>query len=71
MTTRAKEVGKRVGEAIARDVIAERMSREWSGLSGQDGDQFTAAGIEPITDEWDAAEAAAKVAYLEYLRQHG
>lgn len=57
------EVGTRVGRAIARSVIAEDLPRGWTGIDPQDGDQFTAAGIEPGTPEWAAAEAAAEAEY--------
>lgn len=67
-TTKAAEVGARVGRAIARDVLADGLPREWTGLDPQDGDQLTAAGIEPGTPEWDEAEAAAHEAYQEMVR---
>lgn len=61
------EVGAFVGRAIARDVIADGMNREWTGLDPQDADQFLAAGIEPNTPEWSAAESAAENAYYAAL----
>lgn len=62
MTT-ATEIGIKVGKAIARDVIADDMPREWTGLDAQDGDRLTAAGIDLGTPEWSEAEAAAEEAY--------
>ncbi len=59
----ARRVGAEVGEAIARDVLADDMDREWTGIDPQDGDRLTAAGIEPGTPEWEAAEEAAEEAY--------
>lgn len=62
MTT-AHEIGTRIGQAIARDVLADNMPREWTGLDAQDGDQLMIAGIELGTPEWEQAEQAAKAAY--------
>ena len=39
MTT-TREIGERIGRAIARDVLAEDMPHTWSGLDAQDGDQI-------------------------------
>lgn len=52
--------------AIAHDVMAGRgeISKEWTGLEAQDGDQLLAAGIEPDTAGWEAAENAARTAYI-------
>ena len=61
--TNATEIGTRIGKAIARDVIADDLPREWTGLDDQDGDQILAAGIEQDSDDWDAAEVAAEAAY--------
>jgi hypothetical protein len=68
-TTRtATEIGTRIGLAIARDVIANSdLPREWTGIEDQDGDQLTAAGIEPGTQEWAEAEKAAEEAYTARL----
>jgi hypothetical protein len=63
MTT-AIEVGHRIGRAIARDVLAEDMPREWTGLDAQDADEATAAGLVPDTEEWAAMVEAAEAAYL-------
>ena len=62
-----EEVGGRVGYAIAKDVITNGWPREWTGLDPQDGDQFTAAGLEPESAEWLAAEETAKKAYLFFV----
>ena len=59
----ASTVGKRIGKAIAKDVLAEGMPRQWTGLDPQDGDQLTAAGIEPNTHLWAMAEAIAEHEY--------
>lgn len=63
----ATEIGTRIGQAIARDVIADDLPREWTGLDDLDGDQLLVAGIEQDSDEWNAAEVAAKAAYLAVL----
>ena len=64
MTSHATKIGTRIGLAIARDVIADDLPREWTGLDDQDGDRLLAAGIESDTSQWDAAEEAAKTADL-------
>lgn len=79
-TTKATEIGQKIGKAIARDVLAsevatrhrdadrsQRMGRDWTGLSDQDADQAIAAGIEQDTPEWDEMVAAARAAYREAL----
>ena len=53
----AVEAGRAVGRAIARDVIAEDMPREWTGLDAQDGDQLTSAGIDPGTTAYAVSDA--------------
>lgn len=63
MNENATQIGQRIGQAIARDVLADDMPREWTGLDAQDGDQLTAAGIEPDSDEWEQAERAAEASY--------
>lgn len=66
--TTAREIGTIIGQAIARDVIAnDDLSREWTGIEDQDGDQLTAAGIEPGTAEWSEAEESAEEAYTARL----
>ena len=68
MTTKtAEQIGRRIGRAIARDVLAGVMSREWTGLDPQDGDQLTAAGIVPDSSDWDKACTAAHETYIEAL----
>lgn len=62
--TNASKLGRRIGLAMARDVVAEAMPRTWTGFDAQDGDELTAAGMKIGTDEWNEAEAAAKEAYL-------
>ena len=59
----ARKVGTCVGRAIARDVLAHFMPHEWTGLTAQDGDQLTAAGLELNTDAWRLAERCAEDAY--------
>ena len=57
MTT-AKEIGTQIGNAIARDVLADDMPRTWTGLDAQDGDQI------PEGMDRDEVERHAKAAYL-------
>jgi hypothetical protein len=57
-------LGRQIGNAIARDVLASGMPRTWTGLDAQDGDQLTAAGILPDTADWEQAECAARDAFL-------
>lgn len=57
-------IGQRIGRAMARDTLADDLPREWAGLSPEDGDQLTAAGIEPDTPEWSEAERAAYLAAI-------
>lgn len=59
-----QQIGERIGKAIARDTLADGLDREWSGLTAADADQLAAAGIEPHSDDWDAAIEAARLAYL-------
>ena len=65
----AVAIGTRIGRAIARDVLADDMPREWTGFDPQDGDQLTAAGIQPDDPRWAAAERAAHAAYVAYLAE--
>jgi len=58
-----REIGTRVGEAIAQAVLAEDMPREWTGLDIQDGDQLMGANIHGDDRAWEIAEAAARDAY--------
>lgn len=62
-TEQATEIGTKIGQAIARDVLAEGMPREWTGLDAQDADQI------PEGVDHDAVEAAAENAYLEAIDQ--
>ena len=57
-------LGRQIGNAIARDVLASDMPRTWTGLDAQDGDQLTAAGIMPDTADWEQAIAVAKQTFL-------
>jgi hypothetical protein len=59
----AKELGRKIGQAIARDVLADDMPREWTGLDPQDADLLTSAGLQPGTTEWTKVEDAAEIAY--------
>jgi len=52
-------------------VLADDMPREWTGLDAQDGDQLTAAGIQPGSDDWHAAEEAARAAYMAAIGDDG
>jgi hypothetical protein len=66
MTTETAEtIGRAIGRAIARDVVAEDMPRVWTGLDPQDHDRIP-EGTGPAT-----VEAAARVAYCDYLAEHG
>jgi hypothetical protein len=60
-----KEIGTQLGMAIARDVIAEGMDIQWTGLDAQDGDN-----IPPGMDR-DAVEAVAKSVYLREIARRG
>ncbi len=68
MSTQTR-IGAKIGRAIARDVLAENMPRDWTGLDAQDGDELTAAGIMADSIEWAEAEAVAKAAYCEALAE--
>jgi hypothetical protein len=57
-TTNETTIGERIGEAMARDVIADGMSQEWTGLDPQDADQI------PAGMDLDAVERIARDAYL-------
>lgn len=59
----AIEIGQRIGSAMARDVMADGLATEWTGLDPQDGDLLTAGGVEPGSAEWVAAEVAAEAEY--------
>jgi hypothetical protein len=55
-------LGAAIGRAMARDVLADHMPREWTGLDPQDADRI------PEGMDFDAVEAAAKAAYLGALK---
>jgi hypothetical protein len=59
----ASEIGTRIGKAIADTCRTEGIEPVWTGIEAQDGDLLTAAGIEPRTQEWSAAEDAAEAAF--------
>lgn len=61
----AQTVGQRIGQAIARDTIADRLPARWAGLWSDDGDQ--------IPDRIDLAEVEihAKAAYEAAIREAG
>ena len=61
--TTQTRIGATIGKAMARDVLAEDMPREWTGLDPQDADELTAAGVVPGTIQWVEAEGAARAAY--------
>jgi hypothetical protein len=65
--TKSTQIGIRIGKAMARDVLAEDMPRKWAGLSAEDGDQLTAAGIVPGSQQWADAALAAFGAYDEAI----
>ena len=68
MSTQTR-LGATIGRAIARDVLADGMPHEWTGLDAQDGDELTAAGILPGTTEWAEAAVAAKATYDDAIAQ--
>lgn len=58
---------KKVGAAIARDVLAEKsMDMDWTGIDAQDGDILTAA-IDANSDAWGEAEEVAHATYDETI----
>jgi len=63
MTDTTTTIGTLVGQAIARDTLADGLPREWTGIDDQDADQFTAAGLVPGSSEWEQAEAEAQTAF--------
>jgi prephenate dehydrogenase len=65
--SKAIEVGRRIGRAMARDAKAEGMARDWTGLDPQDADVATAAGLVPDDEEWGEMERAARRAFLDAL----
>jgi hypothetical protein len=70
LTTSQIEAAKKVGQAIAREVLADsEITMRWTGIEDQDGDQFTAAGIDPYENRagWDEAIEAAHEAYDEAI----
>lgn len=67
--TNASEIGLKIGAAMARDVMADDLAREWTGINDQDGDQLTAAGIEPDSQDWQEAISAAQAEYERVLGQ--
>lgn len=66
MATTTQEIGRRIGQAIARDTIADDLPREWTGLEAQDGDQIPLWATTEA-DAMEEIEAAAKAAYLEAI----
>lgn len=61
-TDKAKQVGTKIGNAMARDHKADCLPIGFC-LSAEDGDQLTDAGIFPGSPEWNQAVDAAKDAY--------
>ena len=59
----AAELGGRIGAAMARDVIADAMPREWTGLDPQDADQIPAN----LADLIDEIEYTARSSYREII----
>ncbi|MFW6024036.1 MAG: hypothetical protein ACOC8P_00265 [Dichotomicrobium sp.] len=57
------ECGRRIGAAIAKDVLADDMPRTWTGLDPQDADQI------PDGLDYEAVEEAARVEYLRILSE--
>ncbi len=61
-----ESAGRRMGRAIAREVLADKdMPRKWSDdhVNGDDADTLTAAGIQPDSAEWKAAFRFAREEY--------
>ena len=70
----ALTVGRKVGESIANDALAMQAENpeiviKWAGIDPQDGDQLLDAGIDPSSDEWELALAAAKAAFIAAVGQ--
>lgn len=61
-TEKAQWVGRKVGNAMARDHKADLLPIGFC-MNDQDGDQLTDVGIFPGSPEWDQAVEAAKEAY--------
>lgn len=66
-TLSIQEVGERVGRAMARDQLNDPDLLPEFIMSPEDGDQFTAAGIEPGTPAWDVAEHCAMQTFNEAI----
>ena len=62
-----RNTAEHVGRAIARDVIAENLDRQWTGLDIQDGDHFLKIGLDNTMPEWDRAEEIARDSYFRAL----
>lgn len=65
MTTQietVESIGTRIGNAIAKAVVAENMDRDWTGLEAEDVDQI------PEGMDRDAVEAVAERVYTTRLR---
>lgn len=60
----AESIGREIGRAIARDVVAAGMPREWTGLDPQDADRIP-PGIDIDIDD---VERHARAAYRECLQ---
>jgi hypothetical protein len=61
-----REIGTRLGRAIAHGMLADGRKREWPGLDPLDADYgrpLAAAGIKPGTEAWREAESAGAEAY--------
>lgn len=63
----AIEIGTKLGKSIALDTVADDMPREWCDLSGDDGSFLSDEGLEPHTEDWAAAEKAAKKEYVRLI----
>jgi hypothetical protein len=59
----ATEIGMKIGKGIARDVIADGLPREWTGLDPQDADLI------PEGMDSDEVERIAEEVYLAEITQ--
>lgn len=62
-------IGQKIGLAIARDVIADGLDREWDGLTAEDGDCIPDE-IAADEDAVERVEEIAKAAYLAAIERH-
>lgn len=66
-TETIESVGRRIGQAMAKDTIADLLPTEWTGLTAEDVDQIPAGmDVEEVErvarDEYESAIELAEVA---------